>query len=68
MTSVVVMWSSGMTAVRSPRFAAPWGQQICDLRFDSSGRLTQVVTCRNQEKGAEGAEGTESCKACTIQM
>eukprot|EP00434_Breviolum_minutum_P017830 symbB.v1.2.015739.t1/scaffold1123.1/size136624/4 len=38
-----------MTAVRSPRFAAPWGQQICDLRFDSFGRLTQVElqTLRN---------------------
>lgn len=54
----------GMTAVRSPRFAAPWGQQICDLRFDSFGRLTQVVTCQNPE----GAEGGELCKACTIQM
>ena len=51
---------AGMTAVRSPRFAAPWGQQICDLRFDVSGRLVQVVTAN--------LSGASPAKACTIQM
>ena len=50
----------GMTAVRSPRFAAPWGQQICDVRFDETGRLVQVVTAN--------LSGAQPCKACTIQM
>lgn len=55
-----VLKLSGMTAVRSPRFAAPWGQQICDVRFDETGRLVQVVTAN--------LSGAQPCKACTIQM
>mmetsp|Transcript_27948 Transcript_27948/g.65017 ORF Transcript_27948/g.65017 Transcript_27948/m.65017 type:complete len:651 (+) Transcript_27948:44-1996(+) len=35
---------SGMTAVRSPRFAAPAGEQVCDLGFEQ-GRLVKVLTC-----------------------
>jgi len=35
---------SGMTAVRSPRFAAPFGEQVCDLCFEN-GRLVKVLTC-----------------------
>ncbi|CAJ1423859.1 unnamed protein product [Effrenium voratum] len=54
---------SGMTAVKSPRFAAPFGQQICDLIFDETGRLVKVVTCPLSSR----PELTKA-RACTIQL
>eukprot|EP00931_Biecheleriopsis_adriatica_P007153 TRINITY_DN108471_c0_g1_i1.p1 TRINITY_DN108471_c0_g1~~TRINITY_DN108471_c0_g1_i1.p1 ORF type:complete len:692 (+),score=135.99 TRINITY_DN108471_c0_g1_i1:24-2078(+) len=38
---------AGMTAVKSARFAAPQGRQICGVEFTDgdSGRLSKVITC-----------------------
>lgn len=58
---------SGMTAVKSPRFAAPAGQQICDLRFEGN-RLVEVVTCPSDlAKRLKGVEhGSKPRMANTV--